>query len=188
MYKSCGLWAIFNFLYDFYPWSRAGVFRERLICDVLNLHNPYKWSDTCTVRAQCCECCKIIWNLSFAWCIKFEFTNRFASVTSQCSNQRSNRQNWFYTKIASHTKHAGRPSIDRKTAPRLCDPRYLLKCDALSCEGVVKTFPWNKELLPVRDFSPSMLLYGALSLFRTNFPRCHALLWFVTSSLASPII
>ena len=33
-----------------------------------------------------------------------------------------------------------------------------------------------------------MLLYGALSLFRTNFPRCHALLSFVTSSLASPIV
>ena len=31
------------------------------------------------------------------------------------------------------------------------------------------------------------LLNGALRLFRTNFPRCHALLSFVTSSLASPI-
>ena len=39
----------------------------------------------------------------------------------------------------------------------------------------------------MRDFSPSMLLYGVLSLFRTNFPRCHVLLSFVTSSLASPI-
>ena len=39
----------------------------------------------------------------------------------------------------------------------------------------------------MRDFSPSMLLYGALPLFRTKFPRCHALLCFVTSSLASPM-
>ena len=31
------------------------------------------------------------------------------------------------------------------------------------------------------------LLYGAIPLFRTNFPRCHALLSFVTSSLASPM-
>ena len=89
-------------------------------------------------------------------------------------------------------KHAGRSSIDRKTAPYLSDPRYLLKCDALSCEEVVKTVPTsprrNKELRPMTDFSPSMLLYGALSLFRTNFPRCHALLSFVTSSLASPIV
>ena len=68
----------------------------------------------------------------------------------------------------------------------------LLKCDALSREGVVKTVPisprWNKELRPGRDFPPSMLLYGALSLFRTNFPRCYALLSFVTSSLASPMV
>ena len=89
-------------------------------------------------------------------------------------------------------KHAGRSSIDRKTVPHLSDPRYLLKCDALSCEEVIKTVLTspgrNKELRPVRDFSPSMLLYGALSLFRTNFPHCHALLCFVTSSLASPIM
>ena len=39
----------------------------------------------------------------------------------------------------------------------------------------------------MRDFSPSMLLYGMQPLFRTNFHRCHALLSFVTSSLASPI-
>ena len=77
-------------------------------------------------------------------------------------------------------------------APHLSVPRYLLKCDTLSCEPVVKTIPTsprrNKELRPVRDFSPSMLLYGALSLFRstTNFHHCHALLSFVTSSLASP--
>ena len=45
----------------------------------------------------------------------------------------------------------------------------------------------NKELCPVRDFSPSMLLYGAPSLLRTNFLRCDALLCFVASSLASPI-
>ena len=40
--------------------------------------------------------------------------------------------------------------------------------------------PWqarklNKELRPMRNFSPIMLLYGALSLFGTNFPfstRC----------------
>ena len=75
-------------------------------------------------------------------------------------------------------------------APHLSDPQYLLKCDALSCEEVVKTVRTflgrNKELRQVRDFSPSMLLYGTLSLFRTNFRRCHALLRFVTSSLASP--
>ena len=46
----------------------------------------------------------------------------------------------------------------------------------------------KKELRPARDFSPCMLLYGALPLFRTKFPRCHALLSFVTSSLASPIV
>ena len=88
-------------------------------------------------------------------------------------------------------KHAGRSSIDRKTVLHLSDPHYLLKCDALSSEGVVKTVRTslrrNKELRQVRDFSPSMLLYGALPLFRTNFPRCHALLSFLTSSLASPI-
>ena len=88
-------------------------------------------------------------------------------------------------------KHAGRSSIDRKTAPHMSDPQYLLKCDSLSREGVVKTartsLRRNKELHQVRDFSPSMLLYGALPLFRINFPRCHALLRSVTSSLASPI-
>ena len=89
-------------------------------------------------------------------------------------------------------KHAGRSSIDRKTAPHLSDLQYLLKCDALSCEGVVKTVRTSprryKELRQVRDFSLSMLLYGALPLFRTNFPRCHVLLSFVTSSLASPMV
>ena len=45
----------------------------------------------------------------------------------------------------------------------------------------------NKELRQARDFSPSMRLYGTLPLFRTNFRRCHALLSFVTSSLASPM-
>ena len=88
-------------------------------------------------------------------------------------------------------KHAGRSSIDRKTVPQLSDPRYLLKCDVLSCEGVVKTVQTsprrNKEARAVRDRSPSMLLYGALSLFRTSFPRCHALLCCLTSLLASPI-
>ena len=88
-------------------------------------------------------------------------------------------------------KYAGRSSIDRKTAPHLSDPNYLSKCDALSNEGVVKSVRTslrrNKELRQVRDFSPSMLLYGALPLFRTNFHRCHALLSFLTSSLASPI-
>ena len=78
-----------------------------------------------------------------------------------------------------------------KTNPLLSDPQYLLKCDALSCEGAAKTVRTslrrNEELCQVRDFSPSMLLYGALPLFRTNFSRCHALLSFVTSSLASPI-
>ena len=76
-------------------------------------------------------------------------------------------------------KHAGRSSIDGKTAQHLSDHQDLLKCDALSCEGVVKTVPTspgrNKELRLVRDFSRSMLLYVALSLFRTSFPvatRC----------------
>ena len=50
----------------------------------------------------------------------------------------------------------------------------------IRCEGVVKTVPTsprrNKELRPVRDFSSSMLLYGTLSLFRTSFPCCYALL------------
>ena len=73
----------------------------------------------------------------------------------------------------------------------LSDPRDLLKCDTLSRDEVDKTFPIfprrNKELRPVRDFSPSMLLYGALSLFRTKIPRYQALLSFVTSSLTSPI-
>ena len=76
-------------------------------------------------------------------------------------------------------------------ASHLSDSRYLLKCDALSCEEVVKTVQSsprrNKELHPVRDFFPSMLLYGARSLFRTNFARCHALRSVLTSSLASPM-
>ena len=88
-------------------------------------------------------------------------------------------------------KHAGNSSIDRKTAPHLSDPRNLLICDALSGERVVKTFQTslrkNKELRPANDFSPSKLLYGAQALFRTNFLRCHALLGFLMSSLASPI-
>ena len=88
-------------------------------------------------------------------------------------------------------KHAGRSSIDWNSAPHLYDPHYLLKCNAQSREGVVKTVRTslrrNKELRQVRDFSPSMLLYWALPLFRTNFPRCHALLSFLTSSLASPM-
>ena len=45
----------------------------------------------------------------------------------------------------------------------------------------------NRELRQVRYFSPSMLLYGTLPLFRNNFHCCHALQGFVTSSLASPI-
>ena len=88
-------------------------------------------------------------------------------------------------------KHSGRRLIDRKTASHLSDPQYLSKCDPPSCERVIKTrqtsLRWNKELQPVRDVSPSMLLYGTLSLFRTNFPRCHALLWFVTSSLSRAV-
>ena len=69
---------------------------------------------------------------------------------------------------------------------------YLLKCATLSCESVVKTIqtsPWiKKELCPVRDSSPSMLLWGKLYLFRANFPRCHTFLKFVTSWLASPML
>ena len=88
-------------------------------------------------------------------------------------------------------KHAGKSSIDRKTAPHLSERRNLLICDAHNCERVVKTFQTslrkNKELRTASDFSPSMLLYGTQSLFRTNFPRCHALLGFLTSSLASPM-
>ena len=88
--------------------------------------------------------------------------------------------------------HAGKSSIDRKTAPHLSERRNLLICDAHNCERVVKTFQTslrkNKELRTASDFSPSMLLYGTQSLFRTNFPRCHALLGFLTSSLASPML
>ena len=88
-------------------------------------------------------------------------------------------------------KHAGKSSIDRKTAPHLSERRNLLICDAHNCERVVKTFQTslrkNKELRTASDFSPSMLLYGTQSLFRTNFPCCHALLGFLTSSLASPM-
>ena len=89
-------------------------------------------------------------------------------------------------------KHSGRSSIDRKTGLHLSNPQYLLKCDVLSYEGVVKTvqtsLPRNKELRQVRDFSPSILWYGALPLFRTNFRRCYALLSFVTSSLVNPFM
>ena len=58
---------------------------------------------------------------------------------------------------------------DKKTAPHLSDPRFsLMKYDTPRCERVVKTFQtsvWrNKELRPVSDLSPSMLLYGTLSL------------------------
>ena len=96
------------------------------------------------------------------------------------------------TKITPHTK-ACWEIVDRpKNGPHLSDLRDLLKWDALSREGVVKTIPIsprrNKELRPGRDFPPSMLLYGAQSLFRSNFSRCHALLSFVTSPLASPIL
>ena len=77
-------------------------------------------------------------------------------------------------KLRPIQKHAGRLSIDRKTAPHLSDPRDLLKCDALSREGVVKTIPIspgrNKELRPVRDFSPSMLLYGRNLCLEPMFP------------------
>ena len=89
-----------------------------------------------------------------------------------CSNQRQH----------PIQKHAGRRSISRKTALHLSDPKYLLTCDVLSCEGVVKTFQTflslrrNNDLRPVWDFPSSMLFYGTLSLFRTNFPRCDALL------------
>ena len=56
------------------------------------------------------------------------------------NNRRSNRRNWLLTKVASYKKHAGRTSIDRKTAPHLSDPQYLLKCDPLSREIFAKTF------------------------------------------------
>ena len=110
--------------------------------------------------------------------------SKLQSNGASATSQRSNRQNWFQTKIVSHNKSMlGDGRSTKKTAPHLSDPRHLLKCDALSCEGVVKTFQTslrrNKELRPVSDLSPSMLLYGLLSLFRTNFPRCHALLCFV---------
>ena len=79
----------------------------------------------------------------------------------------------------------------KKMAPHLSNPRSLLICEALSCEGVGKTFQTSlrkiNELRPASDLSPSMLLYGTQYLFRTNFRRCHALLGFMTSSLASPI-
>ena len=118
----------------------------------------------------------------------FSFIIGLASATSQHSNW----QNWFWTRIAPNTI-ACWETVDRPNngLARVVS-RYLLKCDALSCERVVKTFQTslrrNKKLRSVRDFSPSMLLYGTLSLFRTNFPRCHASLSFLTSSLASPMI
>ena len=86
-------------------------------------------------------------------------------------------------------KHSGKSSIDWKTAPHLSDPRYLLKCDALSCVGVVKTVQtsWrkNKELRPARLF-PSMLLYGCYLRLEPILPvaaHCY-ILW--RPSLASP--
>ena len=42
-----------------------------------------------------------------------------------------------------------------------------------------------KSFANERLFSQHAFVW-ALTLFRTNFRRCHALLWFVTSSLASP--
>ena len=55
-------------------------------------------------------------------------------------------------------------SIDRQTASHLSDPRDLLKCYTLSCEGVVETVPTsprrNKELLQARDFSPACFCMG----------------------------
>ena len=64
--------------------------------------------------------------------------------------------------------------------------QYLLKCDALSYEGVVKSVQTsprrNKEVRPVRGFSPSILLYETVRAkfvkFRTYFPvatRCSSL-------------
>ena len=94
--------------------------------------------------------------------------------TSQRSNQLSNRQNWFKTKISSRKK-ACWEIVDRpKVGPALVQSPISLEIDGLSCERVVKTFQTslrrNKGLRPVRDFSPGMLLYGKLFLFRTNFP------------------
>ena len=109
---------------------------------------------------------------------------RHTPATGVATSKIGSKQSWRPVQ-----KHAGRSLIDPKTAPHLSDPRDLLKCDVLSREGVVKTVPisprGNKELHPVRDFSLSMLLYGALSLFTTIFSRCQALLSVVTSSLAS---
>ena len=112
---------------------------------------------------------------------------RHSPTTGLATGKTGSKQKWCPIQ-----KHAGRSSIDRKTASHLSDPQCLLKCGALSCEGVVKTVQTslqrNKQLRQVRDFSPSMLLYGTLPLFRTNSPRCHALPRFVTSSLASLVV
>ena len=66
-------------------------------------------------------------------------------------------------------KHARRRPIDRKMATHLSNPQYLLTCDTLSCERLVNTVlsAKEKELRPLGDFSPSMLLYI------TNFSCCH---------------
>ena len=123
-------------------------------------------------KCTCQQCKRTFWSHSIG----------LASATSQPRNRRSNRQIGSKQSQRPIQKHAGRSSIDRKTTPHLSDPRYLLKCDGLSCEEVVKTVqtsPRRKESFAQWEtFFPSMLLYGTRSLFRTNFPRCHALLSF----------
>ena len=102
-----------------------------------------------------------------------------ASATSQPRNQRSNRQNWFQTKIASHTK-ACWEIVDRlKNGLALSDPQYLVKRDAQSSEGVVKTVRTslrrNKELRQWETFLPACFCMGRCLCLEPIFPvatRC----------------
>ena len=91
---------------------------------------------------------------------------------------------------AQYTR-AGSSPVDQKTAPHLSDPRYLLKCDALSSEEVVKTVQTPPQgimsFAQCEIFLPACFGVWDAIFILNQFPRYHALLRFVTSSFANPI-
>ena len=134
---------------------------------------------------------KEIWwyffHLYRSWFTSTPTSIRLANATSQRSNQRSNRQNWFWTKIASHAKACWNLEVeDRRSTEKRPRTSPIPSISWNVTHEVVKELskPFrplrrNDELRPARDISPSMLLYGTLYL--SPFPRV------VTPSLASSI-